>query len=169
MKLNMQQLFIQPLERIGLFIFLCFIINTTPLCATVFVYKYAITDTIYPKRPDKLATDPTYPPSTKRTKMLFKSGSLSLLTGIGLFFLIEKYGINLRFFRYVLLLVFDFILIYGGFFAIIWGLIILLKRWMISVNRRRKLDNRPKVKWWAWILLALVFVWFLGMVLVLEV
>jgi hypothetical protein len=149
-------------------ILLCFIINVTAIRPTVSVYEYPMTDTIYPKTPAKLATDPTYPVSTKRSKMLFISGFLSLLTGIGVFLLIDKY-IDLHFFRYVLLLALDFTLIYGGLLAIIWGLLILLKRWMTSVNRRRKLDNRPKIKWWAWILLALVFVWFLGMILVLEV
>ena len=148
-------------------IFSCFLLKTTLITANIAVFNSCLSDSIIQKTPAKLATDPTYPPFNNRVKKLLRYGAISFFTGIGFAVLIDKYGVNLQVLRQLLLLGGAFIFLYGGLLTIIWGLVILLARWMKSVNRRRVADGRKKVKWWFWILLALVVIWFVAMLLIL--
>ena len=148
-------------------IFSCFLLKTTLITANIAVFNSCLSDSISQKKTAKLATDPTYPPFNNRVKKLLRYGAISFFIGIGFALLIDKYGVNLHVIEQFLLLGGAFIVFYGGFFAIIWGLVILLARWMKSVNRRRVADGRKKVKWWFWILLGLVVIWFTAMLLIL--
>ena len=135
--------------------------------ANIAVPNAYLSDTSVQKKPRKLATDPTYKPLTKHVQRLLKGGFIAFFSGGLLALLIEQYLSNISVISQFLLFGLAFVILYGGFFLILWGLFTLLIRWMKSVNRRRVMDNRPKVKWWLWILLTLIVIWFLAMVLIL--
>jgi hypothetical protein len=150
-----------------LLIFSCFLVNSTPIVANIDTFNRFASDSVSPKKPRKLATDPTYKPFNKQVEGQLTYGAIFLFLGGISALLIAEYTANLFIVSQLLLLGLAFILLYGGFFTILWGLLTLLFRWMKSVNRRRVMDNRKKVKWWFWILLALIVIWFIAMVLIL--
>jgi hypothetical protein len=153
---------------IRLLLFSYFLLKTTtPISANIAANQRFWGDSIGQKKIPQLATDPTYKPLNKSVKELIEWGLGVFLTGAILALLTEKLGGNMPIIRQFLGFGFAFILLFGGLVTIIWGLFILLKRWITSVNRRRIADNRRKIKWWAWILLALGLVWFTAMVLIL--
>jgi hypothetical protein len=146
----------------------CFLMClTTPIMANMTVFKHHVSDTIIPKRPPKLATDPSYVPLTPRLSKLLVAGTLCFFAGIGMAYLVLQYAVKMSLLAEVFLLAFAFIFFYGGLLTIIWGLLKVLIRWMKSVNRRRVADNRKKVKWWFWTLLSLIAIMFIAMSLIL--
>jgi hypothetical protein len=153
---------------IRLLLFSYFLLKTTtPISANIAVNQRFSGDSIGQKKIPQLATDPTYKPLTKSIKEITDWGLGVFFTGAVLALLTEKLGGDMPVIQQFLGFGVAFICLFGGLSTIIWGLIILLKRWITSVNRRRIADNRRKIKWWAWILLALGLVWFTTMVLIL--
>jgi hypothetical protein len=149
-------------------LFSCFLLKTTThISANIAANQHFRNDTIGQKKIPQLATDPTYKPLNKSIKEITDWGLGVLFTGAVLALLTEKLGGDMPVIQQFLGFGVAFICLFGGLLTIIWGLIILLKRWITSVNRRRIADNRRKIKWWAWISLALGLVWFTAMVLIL--